>query len=600
MKLISFVFEKKTNGFSLILCNRKHTEADGFSSRDHSSVISQKSKALPETKNCPLLDILHHELNQPSTSSKPDPSLLRRDAAIQCSSEDANDLTNPSYPVLTGHLSAACTVSTMIRPRPGYSECGVQVDLGDVRIDSLEHLVELYADLLSSTTVRQFYDDCQSNIQWTRTQLDEYLQHRNDVVVVPTLQQLSLNSLNRWNEQIKSTNPTCDTISLDDLLQDINDEEMNEDFGFDHQSTDSSQIEVSDPNQMYLPWAVVHSLQELYGELPNTCFFESDHRGIALPIDDDLSITLYQALQRCVMEPSTKDSVTKPVNDNEVTTESKKKLSNNNQRWVIPSENRSTGDLYAKPVPSLKQIIQEEQHAARSQKTKQVGPELFSSPPWWIKILVHFRNVNWITQLNINWKNLNSSFPLSTVIFSSICFAKMGITMRSPSPVSRACSTKVLRSRSPNRSSLHVRYRQRKQWSNPCWRTTMSYATMLFDMVNAGGNSMPKRIKPTDTECWVLPRSTFIERVKKRSWWKTLTEWRANVSRAGVWPSSIKVTNSTCTACMSTKLFNYSRKWNRNSMTELDERPQSRSRSSPATARIRCTAVATAGYDLLF
>ena len=365
--------KKKTSGFSLVLHDRQHCERF---SRDHSTSLSQKAKPLPQANNCPLLDIIHHELNQPSTSSKFNSARSQRDVATQCSSEDFNARTDHSCRILMARASTTSTVLPVIRPRPGYSECGIQVDLGDVRIDSLEHLIELYASLLSPATIRQFYDDCQSNIQWTRTHLDEYLQHRNDVIIVPTLQQLSLTTLNRWNEQIKSSNPTCNTISIDDLLQDINDdEEMNEDFILDEDSTDS--------NQMYLPWSIVHSLQELYGELPNTSFFESDHRGIALSIDDDLSISLYQALQRCVMEPPVKDSVTKPVIDNQMYAENKSKAknqpSNNNQRWVIPSANASSHVSHSNSIPSLKQIIHEEQQAAKSQKTKQVCSRRFGA-----------------------------------------------------------------------------------------------------------------------------------------------------------------------------------------------------------------------------
>ena len=214
--------------------------------------------------------------------------------AIQCSSNDLNQNRNDSDRILTGHLSASSTLSAPISPPPGHNERGIQVDFNENTIDSLSNLIDFYSENLSSDLVKQFYELCNSDIQWARTQIDEYLQHPHVISTVPTLRQLSFQALNQWNEQIKHSNPSFDTISIGDLLQDINDEQVFEDLILENETTDQS-IQISDSNQITVPSSLIHSLQDLYGELPNENTFSN---GLTIPLDDELSLNIYQALQR--------------------------------------------------------------------------------------------------------------------------------------------------------------------------------------------------------------------------------------------------------------------------------------------------------------
>ena len=325
----------------MILSFLKRNKSSVLSFRDCSSTITPKPNQLINSKNCELLNIIHHELNKPSYH----PSISTKHIAIQCSSDDFNSQLNPSDLILIGHLSSTKSFLTSSIPLlPGYNECGIQVDLNDNHIDCL---VEIYSNRLSIETIRQFYEVCHSDIQWTRTQIDEYLQYHNETkITFPTLSQLSLNVLNQWNEQIKSLNPFFDTKSITDLLKDINDDEIFEEL--------TSDIEVTNSNQINLPWSMVNSLEELYGELPNKSSLSSDNNGLLLPLDDDLSMNIYQALQRFLNKSN---QTIKPVNKNQ------------NQRWKVPSQKP---DIKSSSIPSLKQIMNEEQQAAKSQQSKKV------------------------------------------------------------------------------------------------------------------------------------------------------------------------------------------------------------------------------------
>jgi hypothetical protein len=327
--------------------------------RDCSSTISHTQNQLTNPRNCELLNIIHNELTKPSYH----PSISTKHVAIQCSSDDFNSQINHSDSILIGRLSSSSTKSS-IPPLPGYNECGIQVDLNDNNIDLL---IQIYSNRLSTETIRQFYEVCHSDIQLTRTEIDEYLQHYyTNITSIPTLRQLSLNALNQWNEQIKSTNPLFDTKSIDDLLQDINDDEIFEELSLDN----NSNIEVINSIQINISWSMINSLEELYGELPNKSLLSSDNNEISLPFDDDLSVSIYQALQRFLIKPN---QTIKPVNENQI----KKKKNNNNQKWKLPSQNQSNADIAPTNVPSLKQIMNEEQQAAKSKKSKKVFKFIF-------------------------------------------------------------------------------------------------------------------------------------------------------------------------------------------------------------------------------
>jgi hypothetical protein len=340
------------------LLTTKNISASSFSSsRDHSSTIPHKENQLINPKPNELLNIIHKELSKPTHH----PSISTKHIAIQCSSDDFN--SNPSDVILIGHLSSSSTKS-IIPPLPGYNECGIQVDLNDNNID---FLFEIYSNRLSSQTIEQFYEICHKDIQWTCTHIDEYLQHNSSKLVhIPTLRQLSLNTLNQWNEQIKSLNPLFDTKSIDDLLEDINDNEILEDLTLNNNHTN---IEFIDSNQINIPLSIINSLEELYGEIPDKSCLSSNSNGVSLPIDNDLSISIYQALQRFLMKPN---QMRKPVIENQRKNENKKKKNYDNLKWQLPSENQVNSDN----IPSFKQIMNEEQQAAKSQKSEQV---LFSS-----------------------------------------------------------------------------------------------------------------------------------------------------------------------------------------------------------------------------
>lgn len=312
--------------------------------------------------------------------------------AIQCSAEDFNREKISSERILIGRISTA-TISTTPTspPPPGFIERGIQVDLVDNPIESLEGLIEFYSELLSIDTIKHFYDLCNQDIQWARTQIDEYLQHSDLTRTIPTLRQLSLNALNQWNEEIKSSNPSFDTISIADLLHDINDEEASEEFILDNHSPlttalPQQSIELSDTKQMTIPWSLINSLQDLYGELPNTSRPSSASDGLLLPLDDELSMNIYQALQRFL---GVSNQVNRPVNEKKSTKKNKKQISpppaQQQPTWIPPTS--TTGNPKTSPGPSLKDIMDEELKSARTEKQKPVGEQSFHSKK---TALIHF------------------------------------------------------------------------------------------------------------------------------------------------------------------------------------------------------------------
>ena len=319
------------------------------------------------------MNILHHELNSPSVDTKEKSMVSLKHAEIQCSFENFDLTPNSSDRILFGRLSMIPTaVNVTIQPAPGFNECGIQVDLNEPNLDTLNHLIEIYSNCVSVDTIQQFFNVCQGNFQWTRTQIEDYLKH--PVVVIPTLYELALNALEKWNEEIKSVNPTFDTICLDDLLQDINDEEISHDMIMQSQS---NSIEFIENGSISLPWPVVNSLEELYGDLTDKSFFSSNQNGIVLPIDDELSISIYQALERCNMKSFPKETSNKPVTDNQRKTQDKsnnnQSIINQSQRWMAPNENQSNKNVQPKNVPSLRQIIEEEKQAQKSKKPNLVS-----------------------------------------------------------------------------------------------------------------------------------------------------------------------------------------------------------------------------------
>jgi hypothetical protein len=211
-------------------------------------------------------------------------------------------------------------------------------------------------------------------MQWTCLQIDEYLQNNNEErFSIPTLRQLSLEKLNQWNEQIKSTNPLFDTKSITDLLEDINNDD--DEILVEELTSENTNIEFTNSNQINIPWSMMNSLEAIYGELPNKSSFSSNNHGLLVPVDDDLSFSIYQALQRLIIKSN--ENI-KPVIENQRKKENKKtNNNNNNQKWKLPSQKPSNSDINTNNIPSLKQIMNEEQQAAKFQKPKQVFELIF-------------------------------------------------------------------------------------------------------------------------------------------------------------------------------------------------------------------------------
>jgi hypothetical protein len=335
--------------------------------RDHSSTNSSQQKQLINPKNCELLNIIHTELTKPSYH----PSISTKHIAIQCSSDDFNSQINHSDLILIGNLTSFSIETLTIPPRPGYNEGGIQVDLNNNN-NNIELLIKIYSNRLSLEIIQQFYEVCHFDIQWTCLQLDEYLKNNHEKIIsIPTLRQLSLNQLNQWNEQIKSINPLFDTKSINDLLEDINDDEIFEELTLNNNNITT--IEFINSNKINIPLSIMNSLEEIYGELPNKSYLSLNNNGILLPFDDDLAINIYQALQRFLIKSN---QIIKPVIDNQIKKDNNKKQ--NNQKWKLPSsENQINSDINTNNIPSLRQIMNEEQQAAKSQKPKQVFKLIF-------------------------------------------------------------------------------------------------------------------------------------------------------------------------------------------------------------------------------
>ena len=293
-----------------------------------------------------------------------------QDVAIQCSADDLKQPATHGYPVLIGHRVSSRKQTKQTTPvscPPGFSERGIQVDLDEYSIDSLADLLAFYCELLPVETIKQFYELCMGDVQWTRTHINDYLQHSHHPSTIPTLRQLSFNALTLWNEQIKHANPSFDTISIGDLLQDINDENVFEELISEPNPADDSSPELTDANQMIVPWSVFDSLGDLYGDLPDKSMFAASSHGIVIPLDDEFSLNIYHALRRSVGLSSKKG---KSVVTKKVTNENKKL---DNQRWVPPARHEpSVKSSQPQSTPSFKQLMEEDLNYDSIQKATPV------------------------------------------------------------------------------------------------------------------------------------------------------------------------------------------------------------------------------------
>ena len=86
----------------------------------------------------------------------------------------------------------------------------------------------------------------------------------------------------------------------------------------------------------------------------------SNNHGLVLTCDDELMRNMYQALQRCLVH--------KPVIKKENSRKQPTKNLVDNQKWKSTTKNEQSSSS----IPSFRQIMDEEQHAMKCQKSKQV------------------------------------------------------------------------------------------------------------------------------------------------------------------------------------------------------------------------------------
>ena len=348
-----------------------------------------------EDKPRDLLNILHHQLHQPAENVRT--PTTRCHAAVQCVAEEIRSSSaNHSDRILKCRpTNVSTSTCDLVLPRFGCNDRGIQVDLDYSTADQLDQLIELYSNRASEETIREFYAECQTDFQWTRERLDEYLEQRREVNRIPSLQHLALVALDRWDEQIKSSNPTFDLNDLAELLDEISDDEFDQ-TPSPTTTSNSNPLVLSDMNQMQISWSMIDRFEDLYGELPDKSVFSANEEGILLPLDDDLSISIYQALQRRLIKSSATEQqqqqTTKPVTNTSmrkenqsVPTPKKKKSSakpttHQQQRWLEPPSKVQ----HTKNVPSFKQIMREEEHAAKCENPKQV----IRARTRWMKLVV--------------------------------------------------------------------------------------------------------------------------------------------------------------------------------------------------------------------
>lgn len=270
-------------------------------SRDHSSTIPHQQKQFTQVNNLELINIIQNEFTKPSIRV----AVSNKDVIIQCSSDEFDNSSDQSANVLFGRLSATLPMDSLPIPiRPGCKECGIQADFREYQLDLL---MKIYSDRLSTETIEYFYEICHSDFQETCTQIDEYLQN-SPAKEIPI--------------EISNT-PSVE----EEIFEEI-------------------------PHQISISSSTVHSLEELYGQLPDKSSLTSTSNELLLPFDDDLSRNLHQAIERYFIRSN---QTNKPVNKKQT-----------NTQW------KSTIDVQTNHVPSLREIINEEQRAVQSQKTKQV------------------------------------------------------------------------------------------------------------------------------------------------------------------------------------------------------------------------------------
>ncbi|CAF1049600.1 unnamed protein product [Didymodactylos carnosus] len=405
--------------------------------------IGEKFSPLPSTNvKKELVNIIHNELNT-YDQQQTKPTKLLADISIQCSQDEILDtLQNLSseYPILIGSMIPIASLSNntcaTVTFLPGLYECGIQVDLSDGNDDPLSYLNSLYSSKINTELILQFYELCNCDLQWTKSQLDEYLVHlhpQSQMMQSPksntgetnydssiettnrqqqqrrqrslvSLKQCCLDVLNEWDSSIKENDPNFDTNSISELLEDINDDDDQllvdclNDFTVssipNNSNSEQEHIHFLDPKHLLIPSTIVNTMEEIYGKLPRDQSLSTHHLtmgtdgyqdGILLPFDDDLAITLYQAMQRHILKSDTNNvSSLIDVSQEQVqqnTSKNAKKLlkkqqKQQNSQWNNKNTVENEYDEHMKAIntniPSLKQIIAEEQRAEKKHQEQQM------------------------------------------------------------------------------------------------------------------------------------------------------------------------------------------------------------------------------------
>lgn len=210
---------------------------------------------------------------------------------------------------------------------------------------------------MSEKVIRQFFEVCHCNTEFTQTKIDEYLPEiHQKLLSFPTLKQLCINGLNQWNEQIKSTSSLLDKNTIDNLLQGIYDEEVIEELDLDNKN-----IDLINSSQINIPTSIINSSEKSFENMPNKSLDLPNNNDRLSTLDADLSRNIYQALRRLLIKPN---PTIQPV-----TNKSLKKL---NTAKTVSNQQSIPNQINTNHIPSFRQITQEEQQSEQSQKSKQV------------------------------------------------------------------------------------------------------------------------------------------------------------------------------------------------------------------------------------
>ncbi|CAF0919127.1 unnamed protein product [Didymodactylos carnosus] len=335
------------------------------------------------------------ELNSMSSLFSDNSSLLLSDGSSVAIASSSND---------------ACLKTA--HPFASY-ERGTQLDLLDENDDSLSYLNSLYSSKISSELISQFYKLCMCDLQRTKSQLDKYLLHLHPHMTQSPISSYREENYDSFiethtNKQQKQKRQCYNEISslkqycLDVLnewnlfIKDINDDDRSLIDYFDELivTNDASNLSTDQEYTKYLiiPEKIIDSMKKTYGELLEdqslstrywTTVENNCHDEILLSIDNDLAITLYQTIQKHILNANNATALInvnhkqQQQQNNSKTAEKllqKNQLSQENSRWYNINtidngleENMKTSHTDAQ---SLKRIIIDEKRTEKHSQLK--------------------------------------------------------------------------------------------------------------------------------------------------------------------------------------------------------------------------------------